>query len=77
MYTAEHLIAGNQAIRNGVPLAGYFSWSLMDNFEWAEGYQMRFGIVHVDYDTQIRTIKDSGKWYAGLCVGDDLGATID
>jgi len=42
-------------------------WSFMDNYEWAEGYKMRFGIVHVDFDTKARTIKDSGKWYAGLC----------
>jgi beta-glucosidase len=47
-------------------MRGYFAWSLMDNFEWAEGYRMRFGLVHVDYDTQVRTIKKSGKWYREL-----------
>ncbi len=47
-------------------MRGYFAWSLMDNFEWAEGYRMRFGIVHVDYDTQARTIKKSGLWYQSL-----------
>ncbi|MDX2188045.1 MAG: GH1 family beta-glucosidase [Opitutaceae bacterium] len=52
-----------RACADGVSVAGYFYWSLMDNFEWAEGYSQRFGIVHVDYATQKRTIKDSGKFY--------------
>jgi beta-glucosidase len=49
-----------------VHINGYFAWSLMDNFEWAEGYLKRFGIVHVDYDTQVRTIKASGLAYKAL-----------
>lgn len=62
-YYAEHLQAAQRAIGNGVPLQGYFAWSLMDNFEWAFGYTRRFGITYVDYDTQQRTLKDSGRWY--------------
>ena len=52
------------AIGEGVPLAGYFAWSLMDNFEWAEGYNKRFGIVYVDYATQRRILKDSALFYS-------------
>ncbi|WP_137131470.1 GH1 family beta-glucosidase [Rhizobium sp. FY34] len=65
-YYAHHLSAAADLVRDGYPLKGYFAWSLMDNFEWAEGYRMRFGLVHVDYDTQIRTVKKSGKWYREL-----------
>ncbi|HEX9414827.1 MAG TPA: family 1 glycosylhydrolase, partial [Ktedonobacterales bacterium] len=46
----------------GVPLCGYFVWSLLDNFEWGEGYSKRFGIVHIDFATQQRTMKESGRW---------------
>ncbi|MET9243494.1 GH1 family beta-glucosidase [Nonomuraea sp. NPDC003709] len=63
-YYAQHLHACLEAIRAGVPLQGYFAWSLMDNFEWGWGYSRRFGLVHVDYTTQHRTIKNSGHWYA-------------
>lgn len=62
-YLRAHLQAAHQAIQNGVPLQGYLQWSLMDNFEWNRGYTQRFGIVHVDYATQKRTIKESGYWY--------------
>jgi beta-glucosidase len=65
-YLAGHLLACQQAIEAGVPLAGYFVWSLLDNFEWAEGYRRRFGIVHVDFATQERRIKESGTWYSDL-----------
>jgi len=61
-YLREHFRAAARAIEAGVPLRGYFVWSLLDNFEWAEGYSKRFGIVRVDYDTQRRTIKDSGHF---------------
>lgn len=63
LYLRDHLAAAHRAIDNGVPLAGYFVWSLMDNFEWAEGYTQRFGIVWVDYETQQRTFKESALWY--------------
>ena len=55
-----------EALRQGVPMAGYMVWSLLDNFEWASGYEKRFGIVHVDYATQERTLKDSALWYRGF-----------
>ncbi len=60
-----------RAKQEGVPVDGYFVWSLLDNFEWAEGYRPRFGIVHVDYETQKRTLKDSGKWYSELIKDDE------
>ncbi len=62
-YLRAHLAAALRAIRAGVRLDGYFVWSLMDNFEWAEGYSKRFGLIHVDYATQARTPKESGRWY--------------
>jgi len=62
-YIKRHLEMAHRAIAAGVPLRGYFVWSLMDNFEWALGYSKRFGIVHVDYQTQKRTLKSSAKWY--------------
>ncbi len=65
-YIAEHLSVTADLIAKGYPMRGYFAWSLMDNFEWAEGYKMRFGIVHVDYETQVRTVKKSGHWYKAL-----------
>lgn len=65
-YYHQHLNAVNDAVEQGVNIQGYFAWSLMDNFEWAEGYLKRFGIVRVDYDTQKRTIKHSGLAYKKL-----------
>lgn len=65
-YLAMHLIQASRAIEDGINLKGYMEWSLMDNFEWAEGYGMRFGLVHVDYDTLVRTKKDSYYWYKGV-----------
>jgi beta-glucosidase len=62
-YVQTHIAAMHQAIKAGVPVAGYFVWSLMDNFEWAFGYTKRFGLMYVDYPTQQRLLKDSGRWY--------------
>jgi beta-glucosidase len=73
-FLRSHLDAGRRALADGVPLRGYFAWSLMDNFEWAEGYAKRFGIVHVDFETQVRTVKDSGLWYAAFLAGEDVAA---
>ena len=65
-YLHGHLEAVADAVENGVDIRGYFAWSLLDNFEWAYGYEKRFGIVHVDYDTLKRTVKDSGREYARI-----------
>ena len=65
-YLIDHLGAVADAIDSGVDVRGYFAWSLMDNYEWAEGYTMRFGLTHVDYTTQVRTIKNSGHWYKDM-----------
>jgi beta-glucosidase len=65
-YIREHLQALGQARAQEVPVRGYFVWSLLDNFEWAQGYSKRFGIVYVDYPTQRRIVKDSGHWYAAF-----------
>ena len=62
-YLHTHLKAVSKAIDLGAPVKGYYQWSLMDNFEWALGYEKRFGIIYVDFDTQERIIKDSGYWY--------------
>ena len=62
-YIASHISAVGEAMTQGVCMAGYMVWSLLDNFEWASGYDKRFGIVHVDYATQRRTMKDSALWY--------------
>jgi beta-glucosidase len=63
-YTRRYLLSLLQSIRDGADVRGYFHWSIMDNFEWAEGYTKRFGLVHVDFATMKRTLKDSAKWYA-------------
>jgi beta-glucosidase len=65
-YYRDHVTATAEAIESGVPVEAYFAWSLMDNFEWGFGYTKRFGIVHVDFETQRRTLKASGRWYRDL-----------
>jgi beta-glucosidase len=65
-FLREHLVAARAALQAGVPLAGFFAWSLLDNFEWAEGYSKRFGLVHVDFATQTRTPKESARWYGDV-----------
>jgi beta-galactosidase len=65
-YFEQHTGAAADAVAQGLPLKGYFAWSLMDNFEWAFGFSRRFGIVHVDYETQQRTVKKSGLWFRDL-----------
>lgn len=63
-YYRDHLVQVHRAISDGVPIDTYLAWSLLDNFEWAHGYKMRFGLVYVDFETQERIIKDSGHWFA-------------
>lgn len=65
-YIQQHFEYAAKAIKHGVPLAGYFVWSLMDNFEWAYGYDKRFGLIYVDYETLERSLKDSALWYQGF-----------
>lgn len=72
-YLDGHLRAVHAAVRAGVPVRGYHQWSLLDNFEWAEGYSQRFGMVWTDYaNGQKRLIKDSGRWYAGVAARNAL-----
>ena len=63
-YLRDHIRAAQRAIETGVKLRGYFAWSLLDNFEWSHGYDLRFGLVHVDYATQKRTPKESARFYS-------------
>jgi len=72
-YLREHLLAMSRAIRAGVPIRAYHCWSLLDNFEWAEGYSQRFGLVHVDFAReQKRTLKASGQWYAKVAAANRI-----
>ena len=63
-YVHRYLRAAKRAVAEGYPLLGYTYWSILDNYEWAEGYDKRFGLVYVDYKTQQRIPKDSFAWYA-------------
>lgn len=71
-YLREHIAAVQRAIESGVPVEGYFVWSLLDNFEWSKGYSQRFGLVWVDYETQARLPKDSALWYRDLIANNGL-----
>src|SRR5437879_1896046 len=68
----DHLAAVHAAIRGGAPVTGSFHWSLLDNVAWAMGYAPRVGLVHVDDRTQVRTVKDSGRYYARVIAADAL-----
>ena len=74
-YTRRYLLELRRAAEAGVPVRGYFHWSLMDNFEWAQGFKERFGLVHVDFETLKRTPKDSAAWYSRVIAGN--GAALD
>jgi beta-glucosidase len=71
-FVHDHLEAVADAIDHGAEVLGYCHWSFLDNFEWALGYAQRFGLVHVDYETQARTVKDSGRYYARLAAANAL-----
>jgi beta-glucosidase len=71
-YFTSHLGEVRQAIEDGVPIEGYFAWSLLDNFEWAHGYGPRFGIVEVDYETQQRIPKASALWYSQVATTGEI-----
>ncbi len=75
-YFAAHFRAAARAIRESVPLEAYFVWSLMDNFEWAEGYRLRFGLIHVDYPTQTRLLKSSAHWFSRVMAGNAVPDAI-
>ena len=74
-YLRNNIAQMHRALSEGVPVKGYFHWSLLDNFEWSFGYQMRFGLVYVDYTTQKRTVKDSGRWFAKVARANGLDPT--
>jgi beta-glucosidase len=73
-YHRQYLHALAQAIADGADVKGYHAWSLIDNFEWAEGFSQRFGMTYVDFKTQQRTIKDSGRWYARVVADNRIGS---
>jgi beta-glucosidase len=75
-YLEAHIENLEQAIALGAPVKSYYAWSLMDNFEWAEGYEKRFGLIHVDFETQERTLKNSAKLYASIIAAKGAGVTL-
>ncbi len=71
-YLKQHFIQTRLAMQDGVDVRGYMVWSLMDNFEWGHGFTKRFGLIRVDYETQKRTIKDSGEWYGKVIASNSV-----
>ena len=71
-YLHDHIFQLQRAIQAGVPVKGYFVWTLLDNFEWAYGYEMRYGLVHVDFKTQKRTVQESGYWFSRVMLNNAL-----
>lgn len=75
-FLVSHLQELHHAVAEGVPVQGYLHWSAIDNFEWAEGRRLRFGLIHVDYDTQARTVKPSGEIYAKICAANGIDSSL-
>jgi beta-glucosidase len=71
-YLRRHLLQLRRAIQDGVDVRGYFCWSVLDNFEWAEGFRERFGLIYVDYPTQERILKDSAHWYSRVIASNGI-----
>jgi beta-glucosidase len=76
-YLLSHLTAVQRAIADGVPVRGYFHWTAMDNFEWAEGYSAKFGLIACDPQTQERRLRPSARLYAEICRTNTLPATVE
>ena len=77
-YLEQHFAAAAAAAAAGVPLRGFFVWSLMDNFEWAKGYSQRFGLVWTDFETQERILKDSARWFRDeIAYADNLDRFVE
>ncbi len=72
-YLRDHIAVLGDALADGLDIRGYLCWSLLDNFEWAAGYEKRFGLIRCDYETQQRIIKASGLWYARLIENNGMG----
>ena len=72
-YHRDYLAAVARAMSEGADVRGYHAWSLLDNFEWAEGYSQRFGLAYVDFNTRARTMKDSGRWYSKVAAENRVG----
>jgi len=76
-YLGRHVEQASHAIERAIPLRGYFVWSLLDNFEWAHGYAPRFGIVHVDFETQERRLRESARLWSTLAAPEPASAQDD